>query len=114
MDIEQSQREVCRKYDAPFERLDFNLKLGIAADFFSGKIPLNGLRHQPENETCGWFLWAGEALSQEDDYFKPLHVFHLIEKCPTVLKYLGLPPGWRFLVAGDYEDVWLDETLLKT
>jgi hypothetical protein len=26
--------------------------------------------------------------------------------------YLALPPGWRFLIAPDYEDVWFDESLL--
>jgi hypothetical protein len=27
-------------------------------------------------------------------------------------KYLGLAPGWRFLIAPGYEDVWFDEILL--
>jgi len=29
------------------------------------------------------------------------------------MKYLGLAPGWRFLVAPNYEDVWEDYDLLK-
>ncbi len=29
-----------------------------------------------------------------------------------VLPYLGLPPGWRFLVAPGYVDVWEDPALL--
>ncbi|WP_459166268.1 hypothetical protein [Sinorhizobium meliloti] len=24
-----------------------------------------------------------------------------------------MPPGWRFLIANGYEDVWYDETLLS-
>jgi hypothetical protein len=28
------------------------------------------------------------------------------------VRFLGLPPGWRFLVAGDYEDVWEEQSLL--
>jgi hypothetical protein len=32
---------------------------------------------------------------------------------PSVVQYLGLPPGWRFLVAGRRVDVWFDETLLN-
>ena len=27
-------------------------------------------------------------------------------------KYLALPEGFRFLVAGDYEDVWQDKGLI--
>ena len=36
---------------------------------------------------------------------------HMVDICPGRLKSLGLPPGWRFLVAPDYEDVWFDEKL---
>ena len=51
-------------------------------------------------------------MSDAPDYFKPLHVEHLKEWCPEVEKYLGLGPGWRVLIAGEYEDVWYDESLL--
>ncbi len=111
--IEQLQMEICQRYGAKFSLLDVNLRLGIANDFFSGTLPLNGLRHPPETGTCGWFLWAGEEMSSKDDYFKSMHLFHLLERCPKVLKFLALPAGWRFLVADDYEDVWFDEKLLK-
>ena len=30
-----------------------------------------------------------------------------------VQKYLGLPPGWRFPIAGGYENVGYDESLLE-
>jgi hypothetical protein len=43
----------------------------------------------------------------------PLHVTHLQEWCPDAVRYLGLPPGWRFLTAKGYEDVWFDPDLLK-
>jgi hypothetical protein len=74
--------------------------------------PINRLRHVSEGDTTGWYIWAGEDLSNSLDFFKPLHVSRLEQWCPAVLKYLGLPPGWRFLIAEDYEDVWYDETLL--
>jgi hypothetical protein len=35
------------------------------------------------------------------------------DKCPEALPFLGLPPGYRFLVAGEYVDVWYDSTLLE-
>jgi hypothetical protein len=31
---------------------------------------------------------------------------------PQVAGFLGLPPGYRFLLAGDHVDVWYDEKLL--
>ena len=51
-------------------------------------------------------------MSQDADFFQALHVSHLKDKCPEILKYLGLAPGWRVLVASEYEDVWYDEKLL--
>jgi hypothetical protein len=75
-------------------------------------VPVNGLRHPPKGDTTGWYLWGGADITDDPDFFKPLHVEHLSDWCPEALKYLGLPPGWRFLIAGDYEDVWYDASLL--
>ncbi len=74
-------------------------------------MPLNALRHEPEKETCGWYIWAGEELSQAVDFFVPLHVSHLPIWCPEIIEYLGMPPGWRVLLAPGYVDVWYDESL---
>ena len=75
-------------------------------------LPINGLRHPIEGETTGWYIWAGEEYSEGPDFFVPLHVEHLAEWTPLVLKYLGLPTGSRFLITADYEDVWEDKSLL--
>lgn len=89
------------------------MKVGIARNVREGILPINGLRHPPENGTTGWYFWAGEdPIGTEDDYFLPMHVAHLEEYCPAIVRFLSLPPGTRFLVAGDYEDVWTDESLL--
>jgi hypothetical protein len=54
---------------------------------------------QRTTDTSGWYIWAGEGGPSDDpDFFVPLHVEHLAEWCPHITKYLGLPPGWRFLV----------------
>ena len=108
----RGQQAVCRKYGAPWFGALEHLKLGIARNVRRGLMPLNGLRHPPQGDTSGWYIWAGEEFSDDADFFEPLHVAHLVEWCPAALKYLGLPPGWRFLTAGAYEDVWVDPTLL--
>jgi len=87
--------------------------VGISKNFFSGALPLNGLRYLQEGDSCGWFLWAGEELSEERDFFEVWHAHHLIERRADIAKYLGLAPGWRFLIADDYEDVWFDSKLLE-
>jgi hypothetical protein len=111
--ITNEQIEICRKYGVECQPLDIGLKLGVSDNFFSGVLPLNGLRHPQEQGTCGWYLWAGEEMFEAEDFFKPMHVYHLVERCPEVVSYLALPAGWRFLVAGDYEDVWFDAKLLE-
>jgi hypothetical protein len=86
--------------------------VGVSRNIKDGIWPINGLRHPQEGDTTGWYIWAGEDFSTDDDFFVPLHVKHLEEWCPAVIKYLGLAPGWRFLLANDYEDVWQDLSLL--
>jgi hypothetical protein len=50
-------------------------------------------------------------MSQDIDFFKPLHVSHISEYLPEIEQYLSLPPGYRFLLADEYEDVWHDSSL---
>ena len=105
------QREVCARFRADFFDTPEESTLGIALPTI-GSIRLNGLRHRPDRGTSGWFVWGGETLSDDPAFFEPMHVSHLNRECPKVLPYLGLPPGWRFLLAPGYEDVWFDESLL--
>ncbi len=108
------QKSLCKKFGVDWLESPVTMKVGIAKNIKEGLVPINGLRHPPEGDTTGWYIWAGEEFPSEDpDYFLPLHVAHLKEWCPVVLKYLGLPSGWRFLTDGNYEDVWYDESLLK-
>lgn len=88
------------------------MKVGLARNVLEGAYPTNGLRHLPRGDTTGWYIWAGEELSEDADFFEPIHVEHLRTRCPDVLRYLGLPPGWRFLIAPGHEDVWFDPALI--
>jgi hypothetical protein len=108
------QESICRKYNAAFLEPDGDKIVGVAGSLDGSVIPLNGLRHPQTGTTSGWYIWAGE-YSAKKDFFKPMHLKHLIELYPDVAPYLGLPPGWRFLVdtGQAYEDVWQDDDLLK-
>lgn len=112
MEIIKEQQALCSKYCTGFIDSPNNLKVGISINIKNGELPVHGLRHPLEGDTTGWYIWAGE-YSDDPDFFKPLHVEHLKKWCPWILKYLGLPPGWRFLVTPDYEDVWEDASILK-
>lgn len=110
----QGQKAVCEKYSADFVAAPFNEFVGVALKSFDKfEMPINGLRHPiTKGLSTNWYIWAGE-YSEADDFFQAVHVGHLIEICPKAIRYLGLPPGWRFLFDNHYEDVWYDETLLS-
>ncbi|SHF77965.1 hypothetical protein SAMN05443575_0878 [Jatrophihabitans endophyticus] len=88
-------------------------EIGVARNVRDDLWPVNGMRHPVTDGVAGWYIWAGETLSNASDFFVPLHVRHLREWCPVVFPYLALPPGWRFLLAPGYEDVWYDGDLLR-
>jgi hypothetical protein len=110
----EKQKIVCRRFDTDFFASSFDKIIGVALKSFDeDRMPINGLRHPIENEqSTSWYIWAGE-YSDDDNFFQPVHISHLLEICPKAINYLGLPSGWRFLVDNNYDDVWYDETLLK-
>lgn len=87
-------------------------RAAIAVNVRGAMQPLNGLRHPTVGDFSGWYIWAGEEFSTELDFFDTHHLWHVVEWRPEILTYLELPPGWRFLIAEGYEDVWFDEALL--
>jgi len=107
----QEQMRICQKYKAEYMVSNPGLKVGISWNVKDKMEPIHGLRLKPEGDTTGWYMWAGE-YSDADDFFVPLHVAHIDEWNPIISKYLGLAPGWRFVIAENYEDVWYDEQLL--
>ena len=111
--IVSRQRRVCADHNLLWTPPVRGSIVRVARDVGMSSWPMNGLRHPGEGNTCGWYLWAGEGeLSRDADYFQPVHVEHLHERCPQVLPYLALPPGWRFLIAPGYCDAWDDPDLL--
>jgi len=108
------QLEICNKYNTIFFETPSDLKVGVSQNVNDRNLyPINGLRHLPHGNTSGWYIWASEEFSDDDNFFLPLHISHLLEWRPQITKYLGLPPGYRFLLGeNDYEDVWYDESLL--
>lgn len=111
MVIHNAQIAICAMHGVTPFPCDRNQKIGVSLSLREGVIPLHGLRHYPTSNTSGWYVWAGE-WSDSVDFFKPLHVKHLEKWCPAILPMLQLAPGWRFLLAPNYEDIWFDASLL--
>lgn len=104
------QREICDKVNSDWRPINPKHKIGIS-DNLDGE-PVHGLRHPPDKGTTGWYIWTGE-YSPAADFFKPIHAGHLLQRRPDLIKYLGLQPGYRFLIDNKgYEDIWEDKQLL--
>lgn len=110
--VETLQAEFCREREYACDITHCEEKVGFAIET-QGKIPVNGLRHRRVGDTSGWYIWCGEECTSDPNFFSPLHALHLLDRCPEIIRLLGLPPGYRFLVAGDYLDIWFDETLVS-
>jgi len=109
--VEKLQRTFCICRDSHYVPAGPASKVGFAISTI-GKTPVNGLRHPPQGDTNGWYIWFGKEWSSAPYFFAPLHMAHLTKYCPEIIEYLGLKPGFRFLKAGDYLDVWYDAALL--
>jgi hypothetical protein len=110
----QDERKLlCSRFKVSLRETGDKEIIGVASDVFDGSWPLNGLRCTPGEGESGWYIWSGTEMSEDPDYFRPVHACHLVEARPEINKYLALPYGWRILIAPGYEDVWSDESLLK-
>lgn len=103
---------VCERFGSDVVTSTLDSKVGIALSTLD-RLPLTAIRHQPENGTCGWYIWGGD-YSADPDFFQSLHVAHIPEYCPTIIPYLALAPGWGVILAPNYEDVWFDESRVNS
>jgi hypothetical protein len=106
-----SQEKMALSVGAPYVPPLQSDKAGVAIGTLR-IAPLNALRHPPGVDTSGWYIWGGEQLSQEPDFFVPVHHAHLAEYCPEIVPYLGLGPGWRVLLGRNQVETWFDAKLL--
>lgn len=110
--LEAEQMAVCKMHNAIYDPPHPNSMTGISFDYDFSIMPINGLRHPPYKNTNGWFIWASTDFPNRDESFDSIHYAHLPDSYPLIAKFLCLPPGWRFLTDGAYEDVWFDPALL--
>ena len=87
--------------------------LGSAVTSTQPGKPINGLRHPAHGNMCGWYIWSGEMLSEDSDYFNVICYEHIVANAWDWVQYLALPEGWRFLAAPGYEDMWFDQALFE-
>ncbi|TGN30007.1 hypothetical protein [Empedobacter tilapiae] len=109
----ERQKCICEKYSQIPKFVELNSLIALGKNF-NPNVQINGLRHPVTDTLNGWYIWSGDDFNTDEfDFFKPSHVYHLIDSSSFILPYLGLPVGYRFLIDNrGYEDVWFDEDLL--
>ena len=107
------QRDICAQFGADYLPCHPGMRLGLASNVTAATRNLNGVRIVPSGDACGWYLWAGDELAEPPEFYIPLRAQNIETWAPRAMAYLGLPPGWRFLLREDRIDVWKDLTLLS-
>ncbi|MGN6317354.1 immunity protein Imm33 domain-containing protein [Trinickia sp.] len=99
------QQAICKKYGLPEAEPEDMVGVAMAT---LGRMPVYGSRIAlPAGGNVSWFFHCGE-YSDAPDFYQPVHVEHLNEILPSVIKYLRLPTGAKFIIDDQgFEDVWL-------
>ncbi|MCG7537887.1 hypothetical protein [Pseudoalteromonas sp. OOF1S-7] len=66
---EELQKALCKELGTEYYPTPRDLKVGISLNVRDGVVPINGLRHSPEGDTTGWYIYAGEELPDSPDFF---------------------------------------------
>ena len=92
----RTPQEICAAYGSAFVPPDPLDKVAVALNTLD-QPPLNARRVSPERGICGWYIWGGEGggRARTPGFFQTLPVAHLFERCPQVIPFLALAPGWR-------------------
>ena len=92
----RSARDICAAYGSKFFPPSPLDKVAIALNTLD-QPPLNARRVTPERGICGWYIWGckGGRHARAAGFFETLPVAHLLERCPQIMPFLALAPGWR-------------------
>ena len=111
----RSPQEICARYGSDFVPPAPLDKIAVALNTLN-LVPLNARRVLPESGNCGWYIWGGKGGKGGDGgngresgdsggrarppgFFQTLPVARLLERCPQVMPFLALAPGWRVRLA---------------
>jgi|GEM_PF-3278019 len=107
LEAEGAQRRVCAHWGAPFERPNADSLVSISALVLQGHMPVAGVRYRMTGKMSGWIIYASDIHEEVDDLTYE-HVVHLATMRPDLLRYMGLPVGWRFDFESEGENVRRD------
>ena len=86
--------ERCRKHHVRFVPAQPHSNVHFALETI-GQTPINGLRHPPQRDSSGWYIWCGEEFPTSPQCFIALQTIHLADCCPEALRLPALSSASR-------------------
>jgi hypothetical protein len=99
-----AQHWVCNRYDAAFDPISEESLVAVSARVWDGDVAVEGTRYEMAGANSGWII-IDEAFRGGVPDLTVEHAAHLADARPDLVRYFGLPIGWRFFSAGDGESV---------
>ncbi len=107
-EIQQTQQECCEHYSSNYTPTELEQLVVISDGIYEGAVPVEGVRYPSPSHMTGWWLTT-DNYNGDVDTLQSVHFRHIVEKRPELAIYMGLKPGYRFLLGGKDEHVWFDE-----
>jgi len=100
MSILNHQKKICKKFGLSYEPCDIEQYLYISESVKEGKFPIEWKRYIEEGDFCGWYIWSGEKLLDNESYTK-VSLNNIDEYSKELIKFLWLERGTRFIIEDD-------------
>jgi hypothetical protein len=87
--VTQEEKAKCQALGSEFWPIELDQKIGISSNDKDGIVPINGLRHLPEPDTTGWYIWAEKEMGTIRDTYRPTYCFIRFLDCKfsILIKY---------------------------
>lgn len=99
-----AQHWVCERYGASFDPFTDDSLVSIAPAILDPNVAVEGTRYEMSGAMAGWFLIDEHFVGSVHD-LQIEHARHVAEARPDLVRYFGLPPGWRFFRTATGESV---------
>lgn len=102
------QHSVCSKVGADFTTSRFEQLIVISDGVLEGEAS-EGVRYPSPEHMSGWWITT-DQYNGDTKSLKTVHAQHVAVNRPDLVKYLGLPNGYRFHELTN--DAWFDEKVV--
>ena len=99
-----AQAWVCERHGSGCDRIMEESLVALAPRTLRPGVPVEGTRHRMTGDNSGWILIDDEFTGGAED-LRTDHAAHVATVRPDLVRYFGLPVGWRFFRNAEGEHV---------